>query len=495
MLQKKKRFSLLVLAALMLGLVACVYMLPSQADTAPSADSWAASADVTWYSSADTTFYISTPEQLAGVAALVNAKSDDFDNDTIILSNDIDLDGKSWAPIGTTDTLSFKGTFNGQGYSVNITSMDSGLTNAGLFGYIASADIKNVVTTGAISGSYASVGALVGYANNSKIANIINKATIINNTTSYIGGIAGNLSASSMDNVMNLAAVSKISNSGGDSHVGGIAGSVAAASTLTSAINKGQLNSSGTSYIGGVAGVLNNTSTIVSSINIGAVSGDTGVTIGGIIGLFGDPTSVSIPDGTSIRRANIFSAPSNGIFNCAWLRGTADKGVGKYGDGTQSLPVKAVSLDNFDGKAVAYIFNPDPITIPKGGSAAAQIFSMMPSVSAGNAISDLSVDVKAIDGVDTGLSVNGDKNGNTVGYGHTDGRYKVRATGALKASKLTSDTTEYNPISFDITTIVTVSGDASGSGSGCSSAAFPAILIFGAMAPFFYNKYKKSAKK
>ena len=370
MSQKKKRFSVFAMAALMLGLVACVYMLPSQADTAPNADSWAASADVAWYSSADTTFYISTPEQLAGVAALVKADSDDFYGDTIILSNDIDLDGKSWTPIGTTDTLSFKGTFNGQGYSVNITSMDSGLTNAGLFGYIASADIKNVVTTGAISGSYASVGALVGSANNSKIANIINKATIINSKSdgnTNTGGIAGSLNPSSMDNVINLAAVSDTLNSGSESYVGGIAGKVEAASTLTSAINKGKINGSGTSRIGGVAGFLSSTSSIVSSINSGVVSGDTGSSIGGIVGYFADPPSgapTDTPTGISSQGANVFSAPSNGIFNCAWLKGTADKGVGKDDSGDPAK-TKAVSRDNFDGKAVAYIFNPDPITIPR----------------------------------------------------------------------------------------------------------------------------------
>ena len=58
-----KRILLLMLTLLTLGFAAA----PVSAQTI-----WDGTADVTWYDASQTSFDISTPEQLAGVAQLVN---------------------------------------------------------------------------------------------------------------------------------------------------------------------------------------------------------------------------------------------------------------------------------------------------------------------------------------------------------------------------------------------------------------------------------------
>ena len=89
--------------------------------------------DTSWYNTTDTTFTLTTPEQLAGLAAIVNGAlssiaPDDFSGKTILLGADIDLGGKNWVPIGTTTgasgTTGFMGTFDGQGHYIKNLTID-----------------------------------------------------------------------------------------------------------------------------------------------------------------------------------------------------------------------------------------------------------------------------------------------------------------------------------------------------------------------------------
>ena len=57
------------------------------------------------------TYEISTAEQLAGLAKLVNAyKGDSFANVTVYLTADVDLGGKLWTMIGKNGTA-YSGTY------------------------------------------------------------------------------------------------------------------------------------------------------------------------------------------------------------------------------------------------------------------------------------------------------------------------------------------------------------------------------------------------
>lgn len=66
-----------------------------------SATRWDGAVDLSWYNGTDTEFTLTTPAQLAGLAALVNSNTADFAGKTIRLGADISLlryeeTGKPW---------------------------------------------------------------------------------------------------------------------------------------------------------------------------------------------------------------------------------------------------------------------------------------------------------------------------------------------------------------------------------------------------------------
>ncbi|MEG0649188.1 MAG: hypothetical protein RR764_05050, partial [Oscillospiraceae bacterium] len=110
------------------------------------------------YSVSGTTYTIKTATGLAWLANETNKTgSDGFLDKTVVLAKDINLDiflvrdyntnvtaTNSWAPIGTA-TSQFKGTFNGQGYTVSGVKINNTANNQGLFGHISNtATVKNV---------------------------------------------------------------------------------------------------------------------------------------------------------------------------------------------------------------------------------------------------------------------------------------------------------------------------------------------------------------
>ncbi|MCD7766573.1 MAG: hypothetical protein LUH53_08705 [Lachnospiraceae bacterium] len=136
----------------------------------------ALSADTSWYNDTDTSFTITTASQLAGLASLVNAGTDDFSGKTIMLGNNINLNSEEWTPIGSTIYYSyypFSGTFDGNGYTVSGLYISNSSEKQGLFGYISGATVKNLTVSGSVS-SYRSVGGVVGYATNSTVIDCAN---------------------------------------------------------------------------------------------------------------------------------------------------------------------------------------------------------------------------------------------------------------------------------------------------------------------------------
>ena len=113
------------------------------------------------------------------------------------LTDDIDLGGYSFTPIGTygysSSDKSFSGSFNGNGHTVkglNVTAL-----YAGLFGSIKDAEIKNVIVQGTVTSNDDSngdaggiVGRAIGTANT--IINCGNEANVSGGCN--VGGILGN---------------------------------------------------------------------------------------------------------------------------------------------------------------------------------------------------------------------------------------------------------------------------------------------------------------
>jgi hypothetical protein len=204
------------------------------------------------------TFYISTADELAELAQIVNRTHDtirpfsNFEGKTISLLADIDLSAygedfngsKGWIPIGyLTTSASFRGTFNGMGRKITGLYIDNDQLYTGLFGYIdggsvenlgiIDADIKgagytggivggianggtvrNCYTTGSITGSGNNVGGIVGSVVNGTVSNCYSTGNVTGNSQN-VGGIAGNITNSTVSNCYVTGAVSGTVRTGG----------------------------------------------------------------------------------------------------------------------------------------------------------------------------------------------------------------------------------------------------------------------------------------
>ena len=129
---------------------------------------WITAAAIDWYlEDPDAeTFTITSAEDLAGLAAIVNGTAtaemvtysadsepttiqDSFAGKTIALAADIDLANGAWTPIGTDLPNCFSGTFDGKGYTIYNLNVQ-GVNNVGLFGYAANGgNVKNLTVKNA----------------------------------------------------------------------------------------------------------------------------------------------------------------------------------------------------------------------------------------------------------------------------------------------------------------------------------------------------------
>ena len=175
-----------------------------------------------WYNSTATSFNISTADQLAGLATIVNATTGSFANEqfsgkTIILASDINLSGyqseTGWTPIGNSTAKPFSGIFNGNEKIIsNLKISNTSLQNVGLFGYIENCTVKdlgvvNVDIYSAGSGnSHRRAGCVVGYAVNCIITNCYTTGVVESRLTNrefahrnaLAGGIVGEFSGTNI---------------------------------------------------------------------------------------------------------------------------------------------------------------------------------------------------------------------------------------------------------------------------------------------------------
>jgi hypothetical protein len=184
-------------------LFAFIFMLPL---AAMAQNSWDGTADTDWYVSSQSSFTLTTSEQLAGLAKLVNSGTS-FSGKTIYLGSNMDLSYNNWTPIGG-NSYSFNGTFDGDGYVVRNLSGDCTLSAnslscpnnqfdyKGLFGR-SSGTIRNLGVTGVDIVGQNYVGGLVGY-NSGKITNCYSRVSVTANT--QVGGLVGYNSSGTINN-------------------------------------------------------------------------------------------------------------------------------------------------------------------------------------------------------------------------------------------------------------------------------------------------------
>jgi hypothetical protein len=236
---------------------------------------WNGTANTSWYNASQSVFTITTAEQLAGFAKLVN-EGNSFEGKTVKLGNNIALNDTSywrnwvvrepdneWEPIGTAavrdddlldSTIFFAGTFDGNGFVVSGVYINSAEPFKGFFGFVASkGTIKNLgVVASYVKGGRYYVGGLVGIGYGS--------GKLVNNSY-YRGTVTG------------------------DTAVGGlVGGNIGEGSTLSNSYYSGVVT--GKMWIGGLVGVNGgNGNNISNSYSAGTVAGE--LWVGGLAGFSG----------------------------------------------------------------------------------------------------------------------------------------------------------------------------------------------------------------
>jgi len=297
----------------------CLFMAVSTL----SAAVWNGTANTDWYNNTDTEFTISTAEELAGLAELVNSGTDNFNGKSITLAADIMLNDtakwnlwdsttvglNSWKTIGTYEEFyakkrPFKGFFDGATHKISgiyINVAGANLHGGGLFGYTeGSIVIKNIgimasyisikngsnvagvvaVNSGVLENNYysgvviggASVGGIVGenegIVRNCYSTGYVNGISAVFYYGTYVGGIVGDNSGT----VENCYSTSHVN---GVSYVGGVIG--INNGTIKNSYSTGSVN--GQDYVGGVAGL---NETMLSCYSTGSITGNNYV--GGVVG-------------------------------------------------------------------------------------------------------------------------------------------------------------------------------------------------------------------
>lgn len=214
---KKKIVSLALVLALCLSLLPVTALAEEETQEPQkpqTAETWGEKANTSWYNENESVFHITTAEQLAGIATLVNAGTVTFEGKTIYLDNNIDLAGIEWISIGTVlggdyPEYSFCGVFDGQGHVIsNLYSHESYIEGAdeshnllrnALFGSVYNGEVKNLGVANAEiliapkDDSAAGKGILVDWLGKSTITNCWTSGSIYSGTKieKNIGGIVG----------------------------------------------------------------------------------------------------------------------------------------------------------------------------------------------------------------------------------------------------------------------------------------------------------------
>lgn len=242
---------------------------------------------------------IASAEELALFAFEVN-NGNSYQGYTVNLTNNIDLSGKLWTPIGKSGKP-FAGRFDGNSNTIynllvyGTTANNSSNNYHGLFGNLADPAIitKFTLENVDVSGSLY-VGAVAGMAYTGKeISDVTVKGDVKISGYWYVGGIAGNGYINTVKNCkVEANAGSLVSGTG--SYIGGIYGFRGEGNQkIESCVSN--INVTGYSYVGGISGMLHYGNTIFNCTSSGTVTktapGDTDdlsdlYGIGGIAGIY-----------------------------------------------------------------------------------------------------------------------------------------------------------------------------------------------------------------
>ncbi len=269
----------------------------------------------------DNPYLISTGEQLALLAQIVNGTAQNVTtnadkDDYYKLTNSIDLNGIEWTPIGqslkakydtenhwSNNTAVFSGNFDGNGYTIaglKTTNQGGNEKFVGLFGYVSNnnKEIKDLVIQGEVAGFH-DVGGLAGAFHRGTAKNITTFVDVSSDVyfawgegyyTATTGGIAGGIdNGATILNCVNYGDVTTNGN-----NVGGIIGTLnynTKQNNVLGCVNYG--NVTARYHVGGIVGYSNIHNVVSGNTDYGDVTGNSINNAGGIIGTMVSGTSES----------------------------------------------------------------------------------------------------------------------------------------------------------------------------------------------------------
>ncbi|WP_151736181.1 chitobiase/beta-hexosaminidase C-terminal domain-containing protein [Paenibacillus tengchongensis] len=312
---------------------------------------WASLAETGWYESTYNTFKINSPEDLAGVAELVNEGIDDGLEDKILeITKSLDLSGLEWVPIGTGEHP-FRGTLiteNGAILEISGMNVVQNLSYQGLVGNMEGGTVGGLTfNSGSISVTSvtydAYAGAAVGKMSGSSIVfDITNNISVSSDSApyhAYTGGIVG-MGEGMISNSFNNGAVT----TSGSADAGGIAGYTDSRGMIIKKVgNTGSIQASNGDQVtaGGIVGrnagtlSMNDEDTPISNSGPVTVNNAATATAGGIIGEI--DASVVFSNATSNSGAVTIEAPAAGRSAAGALAGAV---------GLSTVPDVAITFTN-----------------------------------------------------------------------------------------------------------------------------------------------------
>ena len=298
-------------------------------------------------------YTVTSAEGLKNIAKLVN---EEWKLDiNITLTDDIDLKGIDWTPIGKDDNKAYTGTFDGGGKTITGLTVTGSNKYAGLFGRIGSGGtVKNVVLEGVQITSDNSSGYAGGVAGDIWVFNIENCSVSGSvSSTSFVGGVVGTQASGSITGCSSSATVK------GVIFAGGIAGETNYGATLTACYAMGDVtvenDGTNNSHAGGVVGY-NGGGTLTACYATGSVTGSGSGTIyvGGVTGhnsgtltaCYHAKGDVSGPEGTTGgvtgRNFKILTWDGGIITACYW-GSNPDTGIGYNEGGSTTIETTKVT--------------------------------------------------------------------------------------------------------------------------------------------------------
>lgn len=160
-----------------------------------------------------------------------------------------------------TETIPFKGTYDGDGNELKNVSINATENFAGVFAYVNGGDeasgcgVKNLAVSGTITSTAEAVGGIVGRLQSGTITSCTNTATVTGKR--FVGGIVGYMHNGKVSACLNGANITGTGSENTDGQIGGLVGSMRGG-TMVDCYSKRGNTIKGVRSIGGLTGYLNN---------------------------------------------------------------------------------------------------------------------------------------------------------------------------------------------------------------------------------------------